>query len=68
MKPSPSIATSSGLPVVWKEPSVISFWVPLICTPSPICSVLVPPLVLVGPEEPCMTCVSESANVMLAAL
>ena len=59
---------SSGLLVVWKEPSVISLMVASTCTPSPICTGLEPPFVLVGPEAPWITCVSESANVTLAAL
>ena len=67
-KPWPSIATSSGLLVDWKAPSDISLIVACTCTPRPTCSGLVPPLVLVGPEAPRITCVSESANVTLAAL
>ena len=51
-KPPPSIATSSGLPVVWKAPSVISLRVALTCTPSPICTGLEPPLVLGRPRAP----------------
>src|SRR5271154_767488 len=67
-KPAPSIATSNGLFVFWNEPSVISLTVALTCTPSPICTGLVPPLALVGPEAPRITCVSWFANVTLEAL
>ncbi len=64
----PSIAMSSGLLVDWNEPSDISLIVAPTCTPSPICTGLVPPLLGVGPEAPRNTCVSESANVTLTAL
>ena len=66
--PLPSMATSSGLFVVWNEPSVISLRVDSICTPSPTCTGLDPPFVLVGPAAARLTWVSESANVMLEDL
>ncbi len=59
---------SSGLFVVWNEPSVISLSVAATWTPRPTCSGLEPPLLAVTPEAPRSTCESESENEMWADL
>ena len=59
---------SSGLPVVWKAPSVISLRVASTLTPSPIWTGFEPPFVAVGAAAPWRICESESAKVMFEAL
>ncbi len=62
-KPSPWIATSSGLPVVWTAPEVIRLSTEPRPTPRPTWAALEPPRVADGPAAPRCSCVSESWNV-----
>ena len=67
-KPSPWIATSSGLPVACIVPPVIRLSIEPRPTPRPTCAAFVPPLAPPEPDAPRCSCVSESLNVVRADL
>jgi hypothetical protein len=66
--PSPWMATSSGLPVVWTAPLVIRLSIEPRPTPRPTWAPLEPPVAVVAPAAPRWSWFSESENVTRADL
>jgi hypothetical protein len=67
-KPSPWIATSSGLPVDCRAPPVIMLSIEPRPTPRPTWAAFVPPLAPEEPDAPRCSWVRESLNVVRADL
>src|SRR3954470_5584026 len=63
-QPSPEIATSNVLPVVWRAPPVIRLSIEPTPEPRPTCAAFEPPWLAFGAAPPRWSCDSESRNVM----